>query len=401
VLDLRKPPAVSEAGAAVVHDEENGTYTIPAAVQQALGISVVEAKHVALDQAVSAYGEVQSRPDLTAVVQAPLWGRIEFAQQPLAVGDTVKKGQPLVFVILELNALERGPMEAKDLDIKGMLLKARQEKDAAQLAYDRAKKLHASNPAFEADERWAKELLENATLVYDEMVKQDQQMEGTKKFRDPRRTPVVSPMNGVIATIDFVPGELNATDEYRQLFTIVDPSQVWIKAEVVPGDVWKLRKGQTARAYPANRTDQPIGGTIHWIGDTLDPASRTVPVIVQVANEKQAFALGSFARLEFQQPQRVLAVPEQAVVDVGTARWVYVAREEGTFAPVEVQVGAKQNGWWQVLSGIEEGDRVIAKGAALLGSLPKAASAADASVTPAVPSPVSPEVTQASASVKQ
>ena len=385
VLDLRKPPDPAEPAIAVAPNED-GSYTIPASVQEQLGLSLVEAKQVSLDQAVTAYGEVQPRPDLMAIVQAPLWGRVEFAQQPLAVGDTIKKGQVLVNVVLELNAVERGPMEAKDLDIKSYLLQARQRRDAAQLMYDRAKKLHATDPKFEADERWAKEQLDNATAIYEEMVKTDQLMEGTKKFRDPRRTPVPSPMNGVITTIDFVPGELNETDEYRQLFTIVDPSQVWIKAQVVPGDVWKLRKGQTARAFPAGQPDQPIGGTIHWIGDTLDPASRTVPVIIAVANENKAFALGSFARLEFQRPQRVLAVPEQAVVDIGTEQWVYVAREEGTFAPVEVEVGLKENGWWQVVSGLEEGDRVIEKGAAVLGSMPKTESPSNVSaLVPATP----------------
>jgi len=119
---------------------------------------------------------------------------------------------------------------------------------------------------------------------------------------------------------------------------------------------------------PASAAAKPVMGIIHWIGDTLDPVNRTVPVIVDVPNEGQGFALGSFARMEFQQRQRVLAVPEQAVVDVGTARWVYVAQEEGTFTVAEVEMGLKQNGWWQVLSGLEEGDRVIAKGAALLGS---------------------------------
>jgi RND family efflux transporter MFP subunit len=378
VLNLRKPPAAAPSEIAVTANED-GSYTIPAPVQEQLGISLIEAKQVSLDQAVSAYGEVQPRPDLTAVVQAPLWGRIEFAAKPLAVGDVVNKGQVLVNVVLELNAVERGPMDAKDLDIKSHLAQARQRRDAAQLVLDRARKLHATNPAFEADERWAKELFDEAAATYAEMVKENEKMEATKKFRDPRRTPVQSPMSGVIATMDFVPGELNATDEYRQLFTIVDPSQVWIHAEVVPADVWKLRKGQPARVYPASRSGQPVTGTIHWIGDTLDAASRTVPVIVQVANEKETFALGSFARTEFQQPQRVLAVPEGAVVDDGTTRWVYVAREEGSFAPVEIEVGVKQGGWWEVRSGIAEGDRVIASGAALLGSLPKAEGHSDVS----------------------
>jgi len=269
-----------------------------------------------------------------AEVQAQLWGRIEFADKPLAAGDTVRRGQTLALVILELSAIERGAMEAKDLDIKGALKKAEERKQAAQLEYERAQKLYAANPAFEADVKWAKELLDEATSIHGEVKKQDEQFQGVMKFRDPRRTPVQSPINGIIASIDFVPGELNQTDEYKKLFTVVDASRVWGRADVYLTDVWKLKKGQSVRVNPASAAAKPVMGVIHWIGDTVDPVRRTVPVIV----------------------------------DVGTARWVYVAQEEGTFTVAEVEMGLKQNGWWQVLSGLEEGDRVIAKGAALLGS---------------------------------
>jgi RND family efflux transporter MFP subunit len=368
VLDLRKPEVVAGPAAPVTVNED-GSYVIPAAVQQELGITLADVKQVTLDQTVHSFGVIQPRPDLMAEVQAQLWGRIEFGDKPLAAGDTVRRGQTLALVTLELSAFERGPMEAKDLDIKGALKKAEERKQAAQLEYARAQKLYAANSAFEADVKWAKELLDEATSIHDEVKKQEEQFQGVMKFRDPRRTPVQSPINGVIASIDFVPGELNQTDEYKKLFTIVDPSRVWARADVYLADVWKLKKGQSVRVNPASAAAKPATGVIHWIGDTVDPVNRTVPVIVDVPNEGQGFALGSFARMEFQQQQRVLAVPEQAVVDVGTARWVYVAREEGTFTVAEVEMGLKQNGWWQVLSGLEEGDRVIVKGAALLGSM--------------------------------
>jgi multidrug efflux pump subunit AcrA (membrane-fusion protein) len=47
-----------------------------------------------------------------------------------------------------------------------------------------------------------------------------------------------------------------------------------------------------------------------------------------------------------------------------------VARADDTFMPVKVEMGVRQGGWWQVNSGLVEGDRVIAQGAALLGSMP-------------------------------
>ena len=58
-----------------------------------------------------------------------------------------------------------------------------------------------------------------------------------------------------------------------------------------------------------------------------------------------------------------------AGLDDGSIQWIYVAMDEETFLPLEVEMGIRQEGWWQVVSGLQEGDRVIGKGAALLGSL--------------------------------
>ncbi len=369
VLALREVKVAEAPGEAVTANED-GSYTIPAEIQKELGMALVAAKEMALEQTFSAYGAVEPRPDHVAVVQAPLWGRIEFADKPLAVGDAVKRGQELVRVILELSQLERGPMEAKQRDIKGVLQQAKERKEAAQLELERAQKLVAANPAFEQDLRWAKELFDDAKDSYDQIAKQDEGYVGIIKFRDPRKTPVLSPINGIITSVDFIPGQLNPSDEYLKLFTIVDTSEVWIRGEVFLYDAPKLRIGQQALVYPANNSDRPTTGKLRYIDDWVNPASRTVTVLLDVANPQQQLNLGAFARIQFPELRRkAIAVPEQAVVDDGTIRRVYLAVEPDRFSPVEVEVGLKQNGWWQVVSGVQPGDQVLAKGAALLGSL--------------------------------
>jgi RND family efflux transporter MFP subunit len=368
VLDLRKPPPAMPTEESVTSNED-GSYTIPAAIQKELGLTLVVAKEISLGETISAYGAVEARPDLTAIVQAPLWGRIEWAAEPLAVGDRVSKGQELVKIVLELNALERGAMEQKDVDIKGAKKRAEDRRNAARLEYDRWQALAGGNPAYQPDAQWAKQLLDQASADYAEIVRQDNTYQAVMKWRDPRITPVAAPVDGVISTVDFVPGELNATAEYRQLFTIVDLREVWVRAQVLLGEVTKLRDGNRVRVFPASG-GPPVPGRVRWIGDTIDPVNRTAPVLVAVANEGRAFALGSFARLEFEQPRTVLAVPEEAVVDEGSSRWVYVSRQEDVFAPVRVELGVKQGGWWQVTAGLVDGDQVIARGAALLGSMP-------------------------------
>jgi len=260
-------------------------------------------------------------------------------------------------------------MEAKQKDIRNALDQATKRRDAAQVELERAKKLAAANPAFEQDLKWAQEIYDEAEDAYQQVAKQDKDYVGVVQFRDPRRTPVLAPIAGTITSVDFVPGQLNPNGEYRKLFTITDTGSVWVRARMYLSDVSKLRDGQAAQIFAEGGAGAPLRGTVRWIGDTLDATDRTVPVIISVPNPDRRLALGGFARVEFPQRRQAVAVPEQAVLDDGTTRKVYVARDENRFAALEVELGVKQHGWWQVLSGIQDGDRVITKGAGLLGAL--------------------------------
>src|ERR1019366_1617101 len=243
-------------------------------------------------------------------------------------------------------------------------------RDAAQLQYERAQKLFASNPAFEQDLKWAKELFDEANNTYEQIVKEDKGYVGVIKFRDPRRTPVNAPIAGTITFIGFTPGQLDLNGDYRKLFTIVDTTTVWARGDVFLNDVWKLKAGEEVVVHPAGKPERSLKGTIHWIGDTADAANRTVPVLVDVPNPGQQLALGGFVRIEFlRYRQKAIAVPEEAVVDDGSTKRIYVAVGGEKFQPTQVEVGVRQDGWWQVLSGVQEGDRVIGQGAALLGSI--------------------------------
>jgi RND family efflux transporter MFP subunit len=368
VLAMREP-VVAPAPPPSVTLNEDGTFTVPHEVQKELGLVLADAKQMPVDQAVTAFGAVEPDPALHSEVFAPLWGRIEFPGEPLNVGDRVERRQELVRVTLELSAIERAPMEAKQKDIRAALEQATKRRDAAQLEFERAKKLAAANPAFEQDLKWAQELLDEAEDAYQQIAKQDKDYVAVVQFRDPRRTPVLAPIAGTITSIDFVPGQLNQNGEYRKLFTITDTGNVWVRARMYVSDVSKLRSGQTAQVSLEGGSGAALRGTVRWIGDSVDPSDRTVPVIVSVPNPDRRLALGSFVRVEFPQRRQAIAVPEQAILDDGSTRRIYVAREEDRFAPLEVEVGIKQDGWWQVVSGIEEGDRVITRGAGLLGAL--------------------------------
>ncbi|MFN4319972.1 MAG: hypothetical protein ACK4FY_05850, partial [Aquificaceae bacterium] len=64
----------------------------------------------------------------------------------------------------------------------------------------------------------------------------------------------------------------------------------------------------------------------------------------------------------------VLAVPEEAVVDTGRRKVVFVEKGPGLYEPRNVKLGRKAQGYYEVLGGLREGERVVVRGNFLLDS---------------------------------
>ena len=105
------------------------------------------------------------------------------------------------------------------------------------------------------------------------------------------------------------------------------------------------------------------------------------------------------ARLRTVNEEGVLAVPEQAVIDTGTQKIVYIEREPGLFEGVAVTLGPFSDGYYAVIDGLLPGDRVASAGAFLVDAEtrlnPAAASAYfGASGGPSTGAPASPSSTR-------
>ncbi len=66
--------------------------------------------------------------------------------------------------------------------------------------------------------------------------------------------------------------------------------------------------------------------------------------------------------------QGVLVVPKSAVLDSGARQVAFIAQEEGRFEPREVTLGAQFDEYYEILEGLQEGERIVTSGNFLLDS---------------------------------
>ena len=224
----------------------------------------------------------------------------------------------------------------------------------------------------------------------------EDQLKALAKSGTPTRTLTFrSPVTGIVIEkkavqgMRFLPGE--------ELYRVVDLSTIWVLADVFEQDIGLIKLGAkanvTINAYPG----KTFAGTITYVYPTLNPATRTVPVRVEMPNPGQLLKLDMFANVDMPvgSGRQVVTVPTSAVIDSGTRRIVLVQRGEGRFEPREVRLGQRSERDVEVITGVKDGETVVVTANFLIDAESNL-KAALAGFGPATPGTDSPAAAQAS-----
>jgi Cu(I)/Ag(I) efflux system membrane fusion protein len=189
-----------------------------------------------------------------------------------------------------------------------------------------------------------------------------------------RSFPIYAPTSGyVTARTAFHGMKVMPADT---LFDIVDLSSVWVLADVYESELPRVRVGQTGRMTLAYRPGQSWTGKVTYIYPSLDEKTRTAKVRLEFANPREELKPEMFADVVLESaPRTALKVPDDAVLDSGTRKVVFVAKGEGVLEPREVKVGEQGGGSWEILSGLAEGEEIALGASFLVDSESRLASA--------------------------
>jgi Cu(I)/Ag(I) efflux system membrane fusion protein len=168
-----------------------------------------------------------------------------------------------------------------------------------------------------------------------------------------------SPRDGVVV-------ERNVSDGMRAksgdvLFRIVDHSRVWVLVDVTERDLAAVAEGQRAtvraRAFP----DRVFSGTVTRIYPHLAMGTRTARLRIELPNPNGDLRPAMYADVEIAtgSDRPVVAVPDDAVIDTGTRQVIILDQGEGRFAPREVRLGTRGQGFVEIRDGVAAGDRVV------------------------------------------
>lgn len=378
-------PAASAEPETQVASASADTLTLDAATQQTIGLQVQAAEERPFAEHIQTTGVVGPNETRVATIRVLSPGRVDQVQA--RVGDRVAAGQPL----LTYDNVELGDLAGEYLAGTAAVDRAAAEAEVSHRAVERASSLIEAGGLSRAEfERREAEYQRALAAVTSERAALSNVEKKIRRYglgdSDLTRlrtsvdasalstSTVRSPFAGVVTAASVAPGDV--VDPQRELFTVVDLSTVWVSGDVYQKDIGAVRQGQEAHITVESYPGETFVGRVTYVGDALDPATRTVKVRCEVPNRNGRLKLQMFVNvlLPTMRERATIVIPPAAVQEMDGRPTVFVETSANTFQKRAIKTGDAVGGWVPVAEGLAKGDRVVTTGAFMLKSKLNAAS---------------------------
>ncbi|MCQ2582656.1 MAG: efflux RND transporter periplasmic adaptor subunit [Treponema sp.] len=175
-------------------------------------------------------------------------------------------------------------------------------------------------------------------------------------------SPIVAPISGSILTTPLKTGQkVNVSSVITR---IGDINNLQITAKVPERYVADLKIGQKAEirleAYP----DDIFSAKVVKISPVVDPSTRTKEIILNFTKADSKINAGMFARVKLYTTvySNVISINQDSIVNNNDDYFLYVVKEDNTVERRKVTLGANIDGYYQILTGIEDGEIVVTEG---------------------------------------
>lgn len=248
----------------------------------------------------------------------------------------------------------------------------------------------------------------------------DAQIDEIVRTRKPQeRITLSSPINGTVTEKMVV--QKSAVKAGDVLYKLANLDSVWVYLDIYEYELASVRYGQTAEITTEAYPGELFTGRVWFINAVLTDESRTVKVLVNIANKDKRLKPGMFVSATIRagllgdgqlaptgvegkwtclmhpqvlevkdgpcpvckmaltqiptagvaakpEDELIVAVPVTAVLDSGLRKIAYVERAPGQYVPAALKLGSRAGAFYPVLDGLKEGDRVAVRGNFLLDS---------------------------------
>jgi cobalt-zinc-cadmium efflux system membrane fusion protein len=351
-----KPATDSAAPAA------NAPRNVTLTADQRQRIQVVTIQPMSFRPVIEATGNVAFNGDRSTQVLSPVSGpATRVVANP---GLVVTRGQPLAYVsspdfasaVADYRKAQTGFRNAKRIADRDSALF---QNDA--LARSELEQAQADLAAAEAD-------LEAAVQNMRALGVDESQIQGIQQGRTaPIQAIIRAPIAGTVVEKLIADGQLLAAGS-TPCFTIADLSTMWIMANVFANDLSDVAVGQPVDII-TDISQAPIPGRVDYIAALADPGTKAVSVRIVAANKNQMLRRDMFVRVQIKsghEHQGILVPVASVLRDDQNLPYVFVSSGQTSYARRRVNLGSRVGDKYEITSGLNAGEQVVADGALFL-----------------------------------
>lgn len=151
---------------------------------------------------------------------------------------------------------------------------------------------------------------------------------------------------------------------------------IWMYAQIYEYESNQVQIGQIINVTSKSLPGKIFGGIIRSIDPVLNPDTRTLRVRAELDNTEGLLKPDMFVNAEINiNLGKLLSVTKEAILDTGVRQIAFVDKGNGLFEPREVKLGQETDDYYQLLSGLAEGDKIVTSANFLIDSESKLKSA--------------------------
>jgi membrane fusion protein, copper/silver efflux system len=344
---LQTPTSIAESSPAATPPSSNETLVpvrISAQRLQSIGVKTGHVERKLVEDEIRTTGSVAIDETKLAYVQVRFSGFIEKVFVD-ATYQYIRKGQPLFTIYSpDLVATEREYLVAKQNQ------QHLGESTVPGVAASAASLVAAAS---ERLKQWGVPEQEIARLESNGKVQQELEFD--------------SPVSGYITERNALPSV--AVQPEMRLFTVADPSSVWVQAQVFQNDLGRIKVGDSATLTVSTFPGRNFRGRVDFIYPQLDMDTRTAKVRVVFSNSDLQLKPGMFVNVALKVPMgRQLVIPATGVLQSGTRQITFVKRSDESLEPREVELGPRVGDDFVVLKGLQAGEEIVTSANFLIDS---------------------------------
>lgn len=325
--------------------------------EMAKGITVMKVGDAEIRDLLRIPGSIQVDEQRLARIGAPVTGRI--SDIDVVLGQHVKRGQ----VLATVNSTELAQNQLA-------YIKALQQISLQSKAVERAKALLDADVIAPAELQKRESELSGAKAdliaARNQLMVLGMSQANIDKLSRSAQMDTFSNINARIAGT-VISRKINLGQVVQpadELFVVADLSTVWAVAEVPEHQIDLIEKGQEVDIEIPAIYEKPIKGKLIFVGDVVNPETRTVTVRSEILNNKQEIKPDMLvSMLVLSKPTKKLSVPAQAIVRENDKNYVFVQIAPNKYRLREVTTDEEYQGNVAVINGLSAGETIIVEGA--------------------------------------